>query len=279
MVAVARGPLSRGVSAIHPIDEHTQGHHLAAFASTLAAQAGYQVVNAVVDPLLPTTATEFQIFEDYQICAAYAGGAANVRTRLTSASLALRGPPQVVPFEGTLLAPKTPNFMEISSNPIQLRIGENLHCDMESNSATLAACLVWLIRSNHDFSVPFHDLRWIRFTSTITSVAGKWASGPITLEDNLEGGDYAVFGMQVFFATLIAARLIFPSQVQRPGCLGQATAVSRSAPFFWGGAGLWGVFNFLALPQLEVLDTSAAANGYTGWLLCSNTAGIGADLA
>jgi len=56
----------------------------------------------------------------------------------------------------------------------------------------------------------------------------------------------------------------------RPGCLGQATAVSRSAPVFWGGMGSWGEFDSLGLPQLEVLDTAAAAVTYTIWLLCGH---------
>jgi hypothetical protein len=257
----------------------SQGHHLLAWFTTNSAVAGYQAQAGVNDPLVPINANnDFQIFDDYEIAAAYAGGAANVRSRFTSASLSLRGNPQIVPFEGTILAPKTPNFAEWTANPLQLRIGEALHADMESNSATVAAIGAWLIRRGHDFTVPFKDLRWIRFTSTITTVAGKWASGPIVLDDPLEGGDYAVYGMQVFFATSVFARLIFPGQVMRPGCLGQATAVLRSAPMFWGGLGTWGIFNFLALPQLEVIDTASAQVTYTGWLLCSNTQGIGADL-
>lgn len=275
----ASNPMSRNATSLIPSGQNTQGHHLIAFASTLAAQAGYQIVNAVNDPLIPISNNQFQIFSPYQITAAYAGGAANVRTKFTAASLVLRGSPHIVPFEGTLLAPKTPNFAEWTANPLQLRVGENLGAQMESNSNTLAAALAWLVLPNHDYSCPHTDLRWIRGTCTVTSSAGVWAGpGTLTLDDPLEGGDYAVYGMQVFFSTLVAARLVFPGQVMRPGCLGQATAVSRSAPFFWGGAGLWGVFNFLALPQLEVLDTSSASNTYTVWLLCSNTLGVGADL-
>jgi hypothetical protein len=272
------------VGASLPIAQHAQGHHLLAFTTTTAAVAGLQQIKGVTDPLVPIAATnDFQIFEDYEICAAYAGGAAALRARFTAATLALRGSPQIVPIEGTLLAPKTPNFMEFTSNPIQLRVGENLRAEMENNSATLAAVLAWIIRRGHDFTVPYRDLRWIRATATITTTAGtSWVSGPITLDEPLEGGDYGVFGMQAFNAagTLLAARLIFPGQVMRPGCLAQATAVSRSAPMFWGGLGLWGIFNFLALPQLEVLDTAANASQlHTIWLLCSNTLGIAADLA
>lgn len=259
---------------------HGFGHHLVAYNSTLAAQAGLQQVLAIQDPLFPRAAdNSFQVFDDFQIAAAYAGAAANIRTRLTSASLALRGSPQVVPFEGTLLPPNRTLVLNQTADPIQLRIGENLRAEMESNSATDAAVLCWMIQRGHDFSVKEKDLRWIRCTVTVTSVVRTWVmGGPLVPDEPLEGGVYTVYGMQAFFATLLAARLVFPGQVMRPGCLGQAAAASRSDPIFWGGLGAWGQFNFLAFPNLEVLDTAAAANAYVVWLLCSNDQGVGSDL-
>jgi hypothetical protein len=248
-------------------------HHLLAYNSTLAAIAGYQQVGAVADAFVPrdNAGTSYQMPADLKIVGAYGGAAANVRTRLSTPSVALRGNAQVIPISGTLLAAVDPNFMDMTACPLDLRNQEALRADMESNSATNALVAVWVLDpKTAEFKVEFRDLRWIRFTAAVTTVANVWATGAtLTFEDSLEGGTYAVYGMQAFFATSLLARLIFPGQVMRPGCLGQATAVSRSAPAFWGGLGLWGKFDTFSPPIIEVMDTAAAGVTYTGWLLAS----------
>jgi hypothetical protein len=170
----------------------------------------------------------------------------------------------------------------MANAPLNLRIGENVRAEMESNSATKVLMAAWMWRRGHDLGADFRDLRWIRLTVTGTSVTDVWTNlGTLTVEDRLEGGDYAVYGMQAFDnnGTGLLARLVFPSgQVMRPGCLVMPNATSQGHPFFHGGAGLWGVFNFLALPSLEVLDGTGASNTFNVFLLCSNTKGVAADL-
>jgi hypothetical protein len=245
--------------------------HLLAFNDTLAAVAGFQDVNGIADPVFPraNAGFDYQIPRDMVLLGAYAGGAANVRTRLVTPSITLNGNAQVVPISGTLLPAANPNFMDLSASPLRLFAEESLSCDMESNSATAVACVA-LVADAKELNYQLPDkgnMRWVRFTTTVTTVLEQWATGTIVFDDALEGGTYGVYGLQTFFATNIASRLSFPSQVQRPGCLGQATAVSRSAPIFWGGLGEWGRFDTFSLPQLECLDSAAAAVSYTGWML------------
>lgn len=251
------------------------GHHLLAFDSALAAVAGFQQVNALADSLFSRQNNEYQIPEDLKIIGAYAGAAANVRARLITPSLSLRGNPQIVPISGTLLPAVDPNFMDFTDHPISIRKEENLRAEMESNSAT--AALVALIVADKEWTKNINrsGLHWIRGTVNVTTVANVWAGpGPLVLDESLEGGSYVVYGMQAFFATALAARLVFQNQYYRPGCLGQATAVSRSAPAFWGGLGVWGYFDTYSLPQLEVIDTAAAAVSYTVWLLVAKADGF-----
>jgi len=247
-------------------------HHLLAYNSTLAAVAGLQQVNAIADPVFPRSNgnTEYQISRNMRIAAAFAGAAANVRTRIITPTLQLRGEPQVVPISGTLLPAVDPNFMDISAAPIGVKTQESIRIEMESNSATDAFVGLWMFDEDRDdFKVAYRDLRWLRATFSVTTVVRAWAlGGALAFDETLEAGQYAVYGMQAFFATSLAARIIFPNQVYRPGCLGQATAVSRSAPLFWGGMGLFGKFDSVGLPQVEVLDTAAATVTYTVWLLC-----------
>jgi len=248
--------------------------HLLAFNSTLLAVAGYQQVGAIADAMVPRTNgnLEYQIPESWDVAGAYAGAAACVRARLQTPSLTLRGNPQIVPISGTLLPAVDPNFMDMTAAPLSLAKEEALRADMESNSATDALVAVWVFDPKKtEFKPEWKDMRWVRATVSVTTVIRAWATGTIVFDEPMEGGSYAVYGMQAFFATALAARLIFPGQVERPGCLGQATAVSRSAPAFWGGLGLWGRFDTFSLPQLEVLDTAAAAVSYTIWLLLAKT--------
>ena len=252
--------------SVHPYG----GHHLLAHNSTLAAVATMQQVAGIADPVFSrSVANDYQMFDDYAILGAYAGSAACVRARLSQPSQNLKGVANVVPISGVHLPAVDPNFMELTGNPYKLYRGENLRAEMESNSATSSSIYAWLMNPKyHDFSVKHKNLRWIRGTVAVTTVVQTWAlGGALTLDDPLEGGRYTVYGMQAFFATALAARLVFNDQVLRPGCLGQATAVSRSAELFRGGLGAWGDFDQQALPQVEVLDTAAAAVTYTVWLL------------
>lgn len=250
-------------------------HHLAVFDSTLGAVAGYQQVNALADSLLPRSnvGTEYQIPGDWLVAAAFAGAAACVRARLITPSLALRQNPQIVPFKGALLPGDDPPVMDFTNAPIQLKKEEALRAEMESNSATNATVQVWLLDpSTMDLKVQYKDMRWVRGTVAVTTVAHVWTlGGALTLDEPMEGGEYTIYGMQTFFATNIASRLVIPGQTMRPGCIGQATAAIRSAELFRGGLGAWGSFSTFSLPQLEVLDSAAAAVTYTVWLLLARS--------
>lgn len=265
------------------------GHHILAYNSLLSAVAGYQLLAAVPDPVVPqdNLGQQYRIPGDWRIAAAFAGGAACLRARVSSPSLSLRGNLGIAPFETTQQAPQNPNFMDLTAAPCWIRRDEPLRVDMESNSATNALVALWVYdQLDHDYvinpggppqggmngpndpAVTGPDLRWVRATVNITTVANLWAGpGTIIFDENLEGGQYAVYGMQAFFATALLARLIFPGQVKRPGCLGQGAAARRSAQVFHGGLGLWGKFDTFALPQLEVMDSASAAVTYTIWLL------------
>lgn len=246
--------------------------HMLAYNSTLAAVTGYQQVNAIVDSVFGISDNSYEMYDDLDVIGAYAGHLAALRAQLTTPSLALRGNPHIVPVSGVLLPPNDPNFMEMTASPIRVRRDENLRANLEGNGATDALVVALIIDPRaHSFNVSEmarKSMRWVRGTATVTTAVRAWAVGSnITFDDPLEGGKYGVYGMQAFFSSSLACRLIFPGQVFRPGCLSQAAAASRSAPFFQGGGGLWGEFTTYNQPRIEALDTGAGPVTYTVWLL------------
>ena len=146
--------------------------------------------------------------------------------------------------------------------------GENMQFKTAESVAgddRAATALIWLGDGNYGIgNIMAAGMKTIRATAAITATAlgNAWAAGAITFEQALETGMYAVVGMKAFSATLIAARLIFPNQGARPGCIGYATPATgvgaiENPMFRNGNLGVWGTFSHTAPPQLEMLAAAA----------------------
>jgi hypothetical protein len=71
-------------------------------------------------------------------------------------------------------------------------------------------------------AVPAGDVRLLRATGSETLTEFKWTRVTPVFDKALEPGEYAVIGFIPISAGMIAARLIFPGVVYRPGTLGFA---------------------------------------------------------
>jgi hypothetical protein len=87
-------------------------------------------------------------------------------------------------------------------------------------------------------------------------------------EQTLPAGTYAVVGFEHVGPTAVAARLIFPGSVHRPGTVAGITLGSRTFQGFYEGLfGIYGHFKTISLPYVEVLTTAAdAVNQHEGYL-------------
>lgn len=110
------------------------------------------------------------------------------------------------------------------------------------------------------------------FTSLITPTVSAW-SGPqnMTLISNLRNGVYAVCGLVVQGAGILAARLIFPTQRPymgrffRPGVVAQRVigdAIGNQLGADRTDLGILGAFHTFELPQIEVYGLAANAVTY-----------------
>lgn len=113
----------------------------------------------------------------------------------------------------------------------------------------------------------------------ISLTAARWtATGPISLSRiySLPTARYQVVGMDVYADTgneLVAARLLLPNQVYRPGAIIHTGSVPGEAvlklpPDFQldGSLGCWGWFEQGSLPRLEVLGMAAESVSLRGHL-------------
>jgi len=109
------------------------------------------------------------------------------------------------------------------------------------------------------------DLRIARGTFTANvGAAFTWTSTPITLDVPLEAGQYNLWGAVVNADNLAAARLLLYGQVWRPPAIAYASGDPISTTYspklleeFSGY--LYGTFDHMHVPQLQVLTTAAGA--------------------
>lgn len=183
-------------------------------------------------------------------------GAVLTSARLVSPELRRIADMDLVPFGLATEAIARPFVHDWMPNPIPLLAGEALNFQAGSDGAgdELLHCVVGLSDGPTPPIQPV-GVRSVRFTAAITCVANVWVNGAITFDQNLRGGTYQVVGCQVFSATGIAFRLVFPDQGPRPGGVAFDAESDVGPPMFrYGGTGVWGTFGINQPPTLDILS-------------------------
>lgn len=186
-------------------------------------------------------------------------GAAITRGQITSPSIRSIAPIEVLPIDDA--AEPTSNFppQKQVDNPVELKGGEALNYNTTNSGAvaTEQYGLVWLADAP---VTPFTggNIYHVLATGAITAVADTWTDGQLTLSDDLASGRYAVVGMRVEGATLVAARLIFTGQTMRPMVIGYDDEADVEDSIFRDGRlGILGEFDHDSPPRLEVMCVAA----------------------
>lgn len=253
-------------------------HHLLAFSSAPGNVSTYTQVNAVADQLYTRQNNEYQVPVRSWI-PWYAGGCANgTAMRLFTPSLRLRGNPQVVPLGTATFLSSYPQYVDMSENPLQLVEEENLRVEVihPSSDSDIARCFVAVAQRRPTKNINYPAPRWVRATTSVTAVAEGWSSlGALVFDDVLEGGSYAVYGMNVVQSTVLASRLVFQNQHERPGCLGCASVNDIPMPLHsMMELGLLGVFDTYSPPQLECFASAGGGISPVVWLAVSKADGF-----
>jgi len=233
--------------------------HLAAYFASLTNGSTNVAVAAVQDNVLTkTTSNNFTLPKQLQMRAMYSAGAFLTRARINTPSLRYVGLPYVGPVNNALVVPSPANITDYGDNgPILPTVDEiSVEHSLLGAAPENEFSLVWL-NDGKRMQAGQAEYR-IRYTGTITCVAGTWVAGSMTPDQTLPNGRYQIVGMDAIGLNLAAARLVFPGGGWRPGCLARNAANLIPYSLFTSGMlGVYGTFDTIALPALECFSIGA----------------------
>lgn len=252
--------------------------HLLAFSTSLGASTAYQQLNAVPDQLYTRQNNQYQIPKDCWCRWAAAMGTNMTACRIFTASLRLRGNPQIIPFNLAAINTAYPSFVDFEDNPLKFVKEENLEVDSLHTAVgpDINRAFVAIQQDPPNQNMNYKQGRWVRATASVTTVAENWSSlGQLVFDDVLEGGSYGVYGMIAFEATSFATRLVFQNQYERPGFLTLA-ALGNNAMFADAetNMGLLGVFDTYSTPAVETFSSGAAGVTVVVWIYIAKADGF-----
>jgi len=147
-------------------------------------------------------------------------------------------------------------------NPIPLDVNEHLEAFMTNYAVTGARGLVGVWLSDGAISPVTGEMRTIKATTTFTPTANEWSSGDLTFVTTLPTGRYRMVGARVISDNTVGLfRFIFIGGIWRPGGVIQNKIdMPTIRPFRKGQLGVWGEFDQLTPPKLEILEIASVAN-------------------
>lgn len=236
-------------------------HHLAAFRGSVPNGTTNTAIAGVLDNILARAASNnFISPADVTIRAASAGGVNSSRARINTPNVRAVGLPYIAPINTGITAPSPPNLADFGVNGPKPSPADEISVESTHTDAApqIQYALMWLSFQRKPWTPG--DRYRIRGTAAIAGVVGSWASGAITLDQNLPAGIYEIQGMDAFGTNLLGARLIFTGGGWRPGVLARNAVSSIPKDFFTDGSlGVYGQFDTIAIPQLEIYVEAANA--------------------
>lgn len=238
-------------------------HHLGAFYESKDPEGALLPITAVREEMFFTAGIDYRVPDALPNIIGAAGlsvDASCTRAQIQSPSLRVLANLDVEPviLAGVFGAP--PEVLFHGESPIPLTPDEALNFAFLSNPAAAAVLygLVWL--ADGPQSPVSGRMFSVRATATITEVAGTWVNGDLTFAQTLPAGTYQVIGMRARAADAVAARLIFPEQVARPGVpIVNAIGDADPTAFRFGKCGVFGEFPHTNPPTVDILGGTGAA--------------------
>lgn len=236
--------------------------HLAAWTASVGAAAVDADLLLANDQMLPSDSAGNAILPwDAEIMAAYVLGTTLTRAKIRAPSLRRITYPFIRPFDLAVNTPDLPAVC-IYDEGYRPKVVKNEALNIETTNAAGGAerhqGFLWLQTRNDP--APPGLVSTVRFTTAVVGVANTWSSGVMTPTETLPPGRYAVVGMNVVGATVLACRLIPTDGGIRPGCLAVGT-VGLDDKSLWrtGKFGKFLEFEQTSPPQAEFYMQAASA--------------------
>lgn len=239
---------------------------LANVAAVTAAQVDADIT-AIQDPQITLSNSHYLLPEDRLLMGVYGMGANITQLKIDSPALRSMYLPYVRPLDRIAAPADEPNIALFTGYELTLRKAEEVKFLTTNDAGAGETHVVLSMVGDGRTQLMSGPIFTMKVTATITTVSGAWTSGSLTLDQSLPAGRYSVVGMDCFGTGLIAARLIFPSQVSRPGVVCCQNAGQNTGQIFRrGNMGEFGQFQNTSIPSIEVLKLSAASTAVTAYL-------------
>lgn len=221
------------------------------------------------DVLTRTAATRFMVPAGLKnVLFAFAAGDNLVEARLFSPSLETRKYiARIIPFRRG--APKLDSTkVQIYKPTPPLKLAETEELSILYQTDGTAAADYYVVVSLAPDTLPpppTGDPIWIKCVGSSTLSKGAWTTVKLTPEVQLEPGIYSIIRFIPISANVVAARLIIPGQVWRPGVIGLPGAESDArdhSPLYHIIFPEYemGRFSHLQIPEVQFLANDADTN-------------------
>jgi hypothetical protein len=243
---------------------------LAAFYSKVST-AGWNELTPVSDPILRSEGTKLYVPELNKICAIQGIAEYTNQMKLDAPSLKGISPFYLNVIKSAVTGDHQIYLIDLFERPKSLVPTEPLKVLANVTDVTAdrnVACLVFF--GDGDLRVPAGELWCVQATASGTAgTAWAWNNLPLVFTDTLAAGRYAIVGMKVDSANVVAARLVSGKWPHRPGVPGMATyAYSRQSRLEPLKMGVFGEFDANFPPSIDILPSASVSNPYVYlWLI------------
>lgn len=237
-----------------------------AFQESVDPAGAYNALTGVLDQHVRVQGDDIFVPELSQIVAVAGGVETTVESFLRLASPSLRGRSrfQIEPYNSGAAAavePLSPHrVVDLRTNPLKLTAQEALNAEVNSNpaAAQIQWCVVWF--ADGPIAPAAGDIFSVVATGATALVASTWTNVPLTLDEDLPRGRYAIVGARFRSAGCVAGRIVTIGGRWRPGALGVDAQDDLEHPMFrLGGLGVWAEFEDVDSPSADFLSVSADA--------------------
>lgn len=242
--------------------------HLAAFYESQPGSTTLGTLNAANDGILTLLSNGVVVPSDADLIGVYGCGAGGFLSALQINNPDFRyvGLPNMPLLNATLAVPAVPNFNLMVDESLRIsRVNTTLvqTSNSDAGASVQSAGLVLRFAKRPATPKPRYTLR---YTATITGVAGSWVNGVMTPDTTLPAGVYEIQGMDAVGTNLLFARLVIQGATYRPGCVARESVNNYPIHCFrQGKLGAWGSFASINTPTLDIFATGACT-AQTVWL-------------
>jgi hypothetical protein len=237
--------------------------HLLAFEQSIDPGGALTPINAIREEQFAVNGVDFRVpaaFPFLVAAAALANDASVTRAQVQSPSLRVLANHDVEPIIAALLFGSPPEAIYHPEAVTPLTPDEALNFAFLSDpaAAVIHRGLVWI--SDGPLQMVQGNIFTLRATSVAALVTGTWVNATLTFGQVLPAGRYQVVGLRSRGTNLVAARLVFPEQVARPG-VAAVNGIADIDPYWprFGRMGVYGEFDHTVPPTVDCLGTVDAA--------------------